>query len=193
MKRVGKHDEKRPNPQGKGVVPILRDWQSLRPLEVAGRTPERFLRDYCISSLILGASFKFKPVVGKRYFLYARQTKWTLSLVSPTEWGHKVPGEFLSACFLRPDMTWELDSSELSASPALPKLQNYIEHFVDFLKSTESVAATLPFYVGNLPYYQRMLATALASSLSHSSLSTQDMQALLHDSKPLIEVLSSQQ
>ena len=102
---------KNPNPQGKGMVPVLRDWATMQPSVVAPKSPAAFLRDYCISSLVLAADFRFKPVVGNTYFLYARERDWNLSLIAPDEWGQRRPGECLGECHLRADMTWEIDTS----------------------------------------------------------------------------------
>lgn len=170
-----------PNPQGKGVVPMLRDWQSVLPTVRGPKTPAEFLRDYCISSLVLAAQFRFKPVVGITYFLYSVDEHWMLSLVGPDEWGVRLPGEWLGRCRLRTDMTWELEAPELDEqSPALRRARNFIRSFVDSLCSQQSIAAHLPFYAQDLPYYQRLLATALSSSLQQSlPCSDDDMRALL--------------
>ena len=40
-----------------------------------------------------------------------------------------------------------------------------MQAFADTLSAQDSIGAHLPFYVESLPYYQRMMATALASSL----------------------------
>lgn len=170
-----------PNPQGKGVVPLLRDWQSVQPVLCGEKGASEFLRDYCVSSLVLGAQFRFKPVVGVAYFLYSAGQEWMLSLVGPDEWGQRLPGEYLAQCRLRPDMTWEMEAASLDAhSPALERAQLFIRGFVESLSTQESIAEHLPFYVRELPYYQRLLATALSASLQCSLPRTgDDMKALL--------------
>jgi hypothetical protein len=172
---------KNPNPQGKGLVPMLRDWQSVQPAVRGQKSAADFLRDYCVSSLVLGAQFRFKPVVGVTYFLYSAGQDWMLSLVGPQEWGQRMPGEYLAMCRLRPDMTWEMEAAALDAhSPALERARQFIRGFVDMLAAQESIAEHLPFYARELPYYQRLLATALASSLQRSLPHTgDDMRALL--------------
>jgi hypothetical protein len=45
---------------------------------------------------------------------------------------------------------------------------------VDTLAEQESIREQLPFYVRSLPYYQRLLAAALASSLDRSLPATGD-------------------
>ena len=91
-----------PNPQGKGLVPVLDAWQSLQPAAVAPKSAPRLLGDYMVSLLVLSAEFSFKPVPGKPYYLYWREGDWQLSLISPVEWGLRLPGECLGECQLAP-------------------------------------------------------------------------------------------
>jgi hypothetical protein len=173
---------KNPNPQGKGMVPVLRDWATMQPSVLTPKSPADFLRDYCISSLVLAAQFRFKPVLGKTYFLYARERDWNLSLVAPGEWGQRQPGECLGECRLRPDMTWEIDTSGAYAlnEAALRRARKFVEAFVESVSGSDGIAANLPFYISSLPYYQRLLATALASSLQSSMPEkSEDVDALL--------------
>jgi Protein of unknown function (DUF2452) len=160
---------KKPNPQGKGLVPLLRDWRTVQPSVSGAKSPADFLRDYCLSSLVLSAHFRFKPVVGKPYFLYASEQDWSLSLIAPQEWGQRKVGDFVATCRLRPDITWEMDTSELDEhSPALATAQIFICGFVDAFAKQDCISAYLPFYCASLPYYQRLLGTALSSSLQRS-------------------------
>jgi hypothetical protein len=170
-----------PNPQGKGLVPVLGDLGALQPAIAGPKTPGDLLRDYCLSSLVLAATFSFKPVVGKTYYLYATANAWNLSMIAPGEWSREKAGNFLASCRLRPDMTWELDSAGLQENPeVLAKARDYIRGFVDTLAEQESIRERLPFYVESLPYYQRLLATALANSLEKSlPASGDDVKALL--------------
>ena len=98
-----------PNPQGKGLVPVLRDWATMQSGALSTKTPFGFLRDYCISSMVLSATFHFKPVVNKTYFLYATEEGLTLSMIAPHEWQQYDPEQFLANCRLREDMTWSID------------------------------------------------------------------------------------
>jgi len=172
--------EKNPNPQGKGLVPVLRDWATMQPTVAGPKEPADFLRDYCLSSLVLSANFRFKPVVGKPYFLYAGEDGWSLSLIAPQEWGERKFGEYVARCSLRPDMTWEIDATLEEHSPALARAQQFILEFFDSFATHQSISGHLPFYCARLPYYQRLLATALACSLQRSLPNTgDDVQALL--------------
>lgn len=173
--------QKNPNPQGKGVVPVLRDWSTMQPQVVAPKTAADFLRDYCVSSLVLAADFRFKPVIGKTYYLYANENAWNLTMIAPHEWGQAKAGEFLASCELRPDMTWAMDAGDLEKQPeALAQARIFIQGFVDTLSEQDSVTTNLPFFVREMPYYKRMLATALSASLKRTLPPTgDDMKALL--------------
>ena len=172
-----------PNPQGKGLVPVLQDWHALQVREAGDKSAPEFLRDYCISSLILSARFGFKPVRGKPYYLYAGESDWQLSLITPQEWGQKIPGQFVGRCELQPDMTWRLEGGDLEQdSEAAQRIRDYIDDFAAALAQQDSIAATLPYYVVSLPYYQRLLATALAASLQRSLRGgEEDARRLLQD------------
>jgi len=90
-------------------------------------------------------------------------------------------------------MTWEMATPECDEhSEALAKARIFIRRFVDALSAQESIASQLPFYVSGLPYYQRLLATALASSLQRSLPRTgDDMQALLKDLPERLTIAST--
>jgi len=164
------NEEKNPNPQGKGSVPVLRDLGDYIPACARRKTPVEFFRDYCVSSLVLAARFHFRPVIGKTYFLYSQDDGWLLSLVGPAEWGERLPGPFVAACTLRTDMTWEVEFREDTLPGAVAdKLADFVEGFTDALAQQDSVADELPEYVAHLPYYRRVLASGLAASLHLSA------------------------
>ncbi|MEZ5504329.1 MAG: hypothetical protein R3E50_17340, partial [Halioglobus sp.] len=65
--------------------------------------------------------------------------------------------------------TWELDVDTLDpACEAAGSARRFLHGFLATLASQDSIADHLPFYVGTLPYYPRLLATALAASLQRS-------------------------
>ena len=162
-------NQKNPNPQGKGCVPVLQDWGALRPQLPQKKSGNDILTDYCLSALVLAAKFSFRPVLGKPYYLYRNEQDWSLSLIGPHEWGDSMPGDFVAHCQLRTDMTWQLEFGALQAgSPVSRRLEDFVESFTNTIASQDSVTDDLPFYVSNLPYYQRMLGTGLAVSLQHS-------------------------
>ena len=183
----------KPNPQGKGLVPVLQDWSGLQTGVLGPKSPADFIRDYCISSLILSANFRFKPVVEKPYFLYANEHKMSLSLIAPHEWGQYQPGEFLGTCQLRRDMTWAIDLSELEEhSPALAIAREFVREFIVTFSKQDSIRRNLPFYVKELPYYRGRLATALASSLQRSLPEAgDDAKALFSEQRALFSIMPS--
>ena len=159
-----------PNPQGKGLVPVLDAWQSLQPADVAPKSAPRLLGDYLVSLLVLSAEFNFKPVPGKPYYLYWRKAGWQLSLISPIEWGQRQPGECLGECQLGFDMTWHLIPQEgRTFSNGLQEaIDDFTALFGEQLEGADALEDTLPFYVRQLPFYRRLLATGLAASVQRS-------------------------
>lgn len=62
-----------------------------------------------ISFEIYEANMGFKPLIGKTYYLYQKDGKKILSIVSPTEWGKKIPFEkFVATVKLLADHTWDV-------------------------------------------------------------------------------------
>ena len=161
---------KRGNPQGKGLVPVLEAWHGIQPHAVAAKSPGRVLVDYFTTLLVLSAEFNFKPARGVSYYLYLRGEGWQLSLVSPPEWRQRTPGPCLGRCKLLPDMTWSLEVlADLAEEPALrDALAAFHRGFLELLESHQFLEEGLPYYVRNLPYYRRLLAAGLASSLAGS-------------------------
>jgi len=161
--------QKNPNPQGKGSVALLQDWEATRPTLLRHKSPTQILRDYLLSALVLAAKFRFRPVPGKRYYLYCDSQQWSLSMIGPEEWVHDRPREFVGSCRLQTDATWQMDFGKLRQD-GLPmrRLAQFIDGFTSELSSRQSLLDDLPFFESQLPYYQRMLATGLASSLQRS-------------------------
>jgi hypothetical protein len=179
---------KNPNPQGKGVVPVLDDLRGLQLRPGGHKTPSAFLRDYFVSSLVLSARFRFRPVRGRYYFLYAAEPQWLLSLVAPAQWRGALPGAFVGRCRLRDDMTWELETSALEDVPEVSReVLAFIDDFVARITTQGSVSDSLPFYLATLPYQQRMLATALAASLQRSLHGNGDAGPMVEDVDLLLE------
>jgi hypothetical protein len=160
-----------PNPQGKGLVTLLEQWESVRPAIAEPKNPRTLLNDYVVSLLVLSAQFKFKPVVGNDYHLYRSAGTWRLSLIAPWEWTHTQPDAYVGSCILRTDMTWSLSTAaDLECQPGvLEDLAEFVRNFSDSLAKQDSLEAGLPFYVPQLPFYQRLLATGLASSISKTA------------------------
>lgn len=160
-----------PNPQGKGLVPVLESLaQSRAIVSVAAKHINQISSELFTSLFVLHSHFQFKPVVGKSYWLYQRDKKFQLSLISPQEWGGNGFGLFVGECVLQQDITWSLTLDEAATNNNL--LMNFIElkrrEFEEMLTSVTSVDSVLPFYLEGLPFYQRVFAAALANSLKNS-------------------------
>lgn len=62
-----------------------------------------------ISELIYKADCGVKPVVGETYFLYEKaEDRYLISLISPEEWGQKMPYHFIAEVNLLADHTWNV-------------------------------------------------------------------------------------
>ncbi len=159
-----------PNPQGKGLTPVLEEWRGAQPARITAKPPQQVLADYFTTLLVLSAEFSFKPAPGVDYFLYLRQGGWVLSLISPAEWRAGAPGPCLGRCELQLDMTWTLEPGEnLAEVPELlDALAAFQEGFVDLLDGEAPLEESLPYYVAQLPYYRRLLAAGMAKSLASS-------------------------
>lgn len=181
LRRLGMTGDPRrnPNPQGKGTVAVLADWQATRPREAARKSPEVLLLDWFVSALVLSARFSFRPAIGQRYWLYCREGQWQLSLVGPSEWGARRPGTCLGACELRGDMTWSLtrEAGHAQDEDLQEHLVALVTGFMTSLDSDSALAEQLPGYRRELPYYQRLLATALGRSLREATGDTAHLAA----------------
>ena len=170
---------KSPNPQGKGAVPLLAAWEAMTPITLANKTANRILGEYFTSLLILSAEFAFKPVPNKDYFLYWKPSlpvdnkpvsAWRLSLIEPERLGDLDLGIYVGRCVLQYDMTWSIALTETLAehSDLLADLQQFHQQFQTTNSDEQSLESHLPFFVEQLPFYRRLAATALSSSLSRS-------------------------
>ena len=161
---------KNPNPQGKGLVPVMQDLHAVLPHNVASKPAVQILADYFTSMLVLSARFRFRPVVGQEYFLYRVDGDWSLSLIRPEEWTDARRAAYVGRCELHTDMTWTIDPApDLSERPdVLQALASFHDDFVASLDSDDALEDALPYYVSTAPYYQRLLASALSRSLRGS-------------------------
>lgn len=159
-----------PNPQGKGLVPIMQDLHALRPAGSRAKRAAQILADYFTSMLVLSAQFKFRPVVGQEYFLYWWEGQWSLSLIAPERWSEARRDAYVGRCEVHDDMTWSIDpASDLAERATVMRaLATFHDGFVRSLDREETLEAGLPRYVASAPYYQRLLASALSRSLTES-------------------------
>lgn len=162
-----------PNPQGKGLVPVLDQLSTARQVIAEPKEPAECLLDYLVSALVLSADFRFKPVVGTIYYLYF-QKSWQLSLVAPEQWGDQqlngCSRVFVGRCQLRSDFTWQMDQTQpLEDYPQVVNaLADFEALFSEQLNAEQSMNELLPFHRSALPFWQRIHAHALAKSLKSS-------------------------
>ena len=156
--------------QDKGLVLVLQDLQAASPAQLRSKSSEEAAQDYCWSALVLSAAFGFRVAPGHTYYLYLSERRWQLSLISPQEWGHRLRGAFVAQCQLRHDMTWSLtfDPSVAEGSVVHDALLQYLAGIRSQLEESGSWEALLRQGERHLPYQQRVLTTALSSSLRQS-------------------------
>jgi hypothetical protein len=67
-------------------------------------------------------------------------------------------------------MTWSIELAEAlhQHSELIEDLHQFHQHFQATNNDEESLETHLPFFVEQLPFYRRLAATALSSSLSRS-------------------------
>lgn len=176
------------NPDGKGLSGIMRDWYSTEPRGVVAKPQRQVLAELFTSMLVLSAVFRFRPVVGAENYLYWINGEWSLSLIAPDEWSNERRAGFAGTCVLQRDMTWTIAPSDLLAedNPVSEALGRFYDAFAETLDTDLTLEEILPFYVGRIPYYQRLHASALSRSVSatvtlgdHASTSCRQWNMLL--------------
>ncbi len=163
--------KKNPNPQGKGLAPLLDGLASVRaqaalpPKQIDQVSTELFT-----SLFVLNTQFEFRPVPGKSYWLYFTNDKFKLFAIGPNDWATGQPGQFVGECVLRDDVTWTVNLNEEIA------VQSWFTDFLDqqrqrveeCLLHAEKLEDAMPYYVQKLPYYSRLLAYGVGTSLKQS-------------------------
>ena len=159
-----------PNPQGKAALPHLNELQGWRGVEPSAPSADKVVIDYLCGLLVLSADFNFKPVPGAVYHLYYRQGRWSLSLIGPQEWRPSRKRDYVASCELLHDATWHINPAPRLAEKTniLDALHAFEQAFRERMASASKLVDDLPHYERSLPYYRRVLASGLASSLAHS-------------------------
>ncbi len=141
-----------------------------RSIAVPPKQVQQVSGELFTSLFVLESHFGFKPVVGRSYWLYRRGGVFTLSLLAPEQWSALVYGQYIGVCELHADLTWTLTLGD--AALADPLLMHYIaqrrDEFEQELQSAACIDDLLPVFREELPFYQRVFASALASSLGAS-------------------------
>ncbi len=176
------------NPEGKGNNGFLLDWERTEPRGVVIKPRRQLLAEFFTSMLILSARFKFCPAVGVAAYLYWIDGEWSLSLIAPDQWSDERRAGYAGVCVLQADMTWTLNPSPLLAEegPVADAMARFYEAFAEKLDTDLTLEEILPFYVGTMPYYQRLFASALSRSVraavilgDQTATSCREWQALL--------------
>ena len=159
-----------PNPQGKGLVPVLDSIAASRPpASVPPKHIEQISSELFTSLFVLSSRFQFKPVVGQSYWLYRKGQDFKLSLISPEEWRGGF-GQFVGQCQLQRDITWTL-ALDGEAAKDVELMQLITVKRAEFeakLQAVETLEQILPVFDATLLFYQRVFASALAHSLGIS-------------------------
>ena len=136
--------------QDKGLVLVLQDLHAASPGQLRSKSSDE--------------------APGYNYSLYLVEGQWRLSLITPEEWGSRMPGDFVGECKLRHDMTWSVvfDESVAEGSQVHDALLQYLDGIHEQLQASGSWEALLRNGERHLPYQQRVLTTGLASSLRQS-------------------------
>ncbi len=181
-----------PNPQGKGLVPVLDSLKLSRSLRPPAAKPlSRISSELFTSLFVLHSQFQFKPVVGQPYWLYRCNKKYRLSLISPQEWKDSSFGVYIGECVLQDDITWslKLDEDAVSDSRLMADIKRRREAFEQTLTMAKSIETALPYYLPSLPFHQRVFAAALASSLQ-GTLVKSGMQGLSYHQAKRLQIKS---
>ncbi len=159
------------NPQGKGVVSVLDNLREVKNhLRVSAKTIREISNELFTSLFVLNSEIRFQPKLNQTYWLYSKNQKYRLSLIAPEQWSPAQYGRFIGACELQADLVWSLNlSADCAADPAfLRHIADQRRQLEQRLQQAEKVEDVLPVYVQALPFYARILASALAYSLKQS-------------------------
>lgn len=158
------------NTDGKGLNGFMLDWYATTPRDVVVKPQRQVLSEFFTSMLVLSANFKYKPVVGVSNFLYLIDDQWSLSLISPNEWSEERRAGYVGRCELQSDMTWTIEPSEnlVEGNVVAEGVRRFYKAFAETLDTDLTLEEILPFYVGRMPYYQRLYASAMSRSVRRS-------------------------
>jgi len=180
------------NPEGKGLNGFLLDWYESNPRGVIAKPRRQLLAEFFTSMLVLSATFKYRPAIGTANYLYWTDNEWSLSLIAPDEWSAERRAGFAGTCMLQRDMTWTIVPSDrlVEDNPVSEAVARFYDAFAEILDTDLTLEEILPFYAGNLRYYQRLYASALSRSMrsavrlgDQSSTSCRSWRALLPQQK----------
>ena len=165
-----------PNPQGKGTSPVLATLETQRHTlaHVPPKYVEQVTTELFTSLFVLDASFRFKPVVGRDYFLYQKDDpqdeRFWLGLTPPSMLSTSVAGRFIGTCVLQRDLTWTLElAAEVAADATFEAyLHERRAALESRLANARALDDVLPHYERRLSFYRRASAFGVAHSLGLS-------------------------
>jgi len=80
-------------------------------IELLARQANEIQNRMTISERIYEAEMGIDPIIGRTYYLYCRENgngKNLLSMVSPVEWGQRIPYSYIATIKLLGDHTWDI-------------------------------------------------------------------------------------
>lgn len=163
--------KKNPNPQGKGLVPILQGMQQhTRFLLVPPKQIDQVEMELFTSLFVLQSEIRFNAAVGQSYSMYVNAQGYRLSLIRPDEWHRKMDHRYVGRCELQPDRTWTmvLDSSAEEDEAFMAVIERQRAALHEKLEKAMKVEDVLPTFVPGLGYNGRVLAYILGKSLRGS-------------------------
>ena len=162
---------KNPNPQGKGLSTVLEGLSQSRPgVVVPPKQIDQISSELFTSLFVLRSEFRFRPVVGKSYWLYRVDDQFKLYMLPPDQWSAGHPGQFIGECVLQDDITWTLTMDERAAEDEslLSLIEEERQRLERSLEEAAAVEDAMPEYIASMPFYCRLLAYGLGSSLRGS-------------------------
>ena len=163
--------QKNPNPQGKGLTPLLSGLAAARPDKLLPpKQVEQVTNELFTSLFVLSARFEFKPICGKRYWLYLIDEEFRLFTIAPNAWSGRNPGLYIGECELQEDITWtvNIDEQVVNENWFNDLLSQTHKRITSELEQVEFLEDAMPYHVSKMPYYQRLLAYGLGVSLKAS-------------------------
>jgi len=161
-----------PNPQGKGLVPLIQGLESHRlACQLPPKQIDQVQMELFTSMFVLQSDFRFNPVPNKTYYLYQTEGSYRLLLVGPHEWGATgYLGRYIGACILHDDRTWTLalDSSMEHDEAFMAHIVTEQEKLQLALEKAQTLEDILPVFEESFGHYGRILAYILGKSLAIS-------------------------
>lgn len=79
-------------------------------IELLARQANEIQNRMTISERIYEAQMGIDPIIGRTYYLYRKKDagKHVMSMVSPAEWGPRIPYEYIATIKLLADHTWDV-------------------------------------------------------------------------------------